>query len=137
MALTIYALRDYPNDFPVTKIDVPWEDCAFFLDFSRPLERLRWLGVLNKWVGITTWLLVPIIHSSEEVPSGLVIGVGAADPYFKDVQKLWKKHYGSNYGARRGLVTELSEQWGTLQIIADFGRHFPVDGAPPGSTPTL
>jgi len=127
MALTLYGLRDYPNDFPVTKTDAPWEECSFVLDFSRPLRKLRWFGVHNKWIGITVGLMVPVAHITEE-QGGFLIGVGASDPYFKDLKSLWKKHYG--YAAQRGIVRQPGPMGG-LEIIADFGRHFPIDGAPP------
>ncbi len=128
MALTVYGLRDYPNDFPVTKTDAALEDCSFVLDFSRPLQRFRWLGVVNKWIGSTIALGVPVVHVSEEKGAGFLISVRASDPWFKDLQKLWKKHYGSKYGSRRGLISQVNLPLGGLEIIADFGRHFPDDG---------
>jgi len=117
MALTIYGLHAYPNDFAVTKVGASLEDCVFLLDFSRPLERLRWFGTVNKIIGPTIALLVPVVHHAEQM-GGYVISVRRSEPYFVDIPKLWKKHFGS----KRGLV---SSPAGGIQIAADFGRHFP------------
>jgi hypothetical protein len=121
MALTLFAFPGRPNDFAATKkAGVPAEECAFLLDFSRPLQRLRSLfGTRTKWAGITGGLLVPVVHLGQQ--SGeFVIGVSRGEPYFTDIQKLWKIHRGS----RRTLVTP---SVGGLSIVADFGRHFPED----------
>jgi len=119
MALTLYGFRDRPHDFAVTKADTVLEDCAFLLDFTRRLERVRWLGVTNRWLGITVGLLVPVVHQGEE-NGGYVIGVARGQPYFEDIPKLWRKHYGQRRSIR-------SEPIDGLQIIADFGKHFPAD----------
>lgn len=117
MALKLYAFHAFPNDFAVTKIEAELEDCSFLLDFSRPLRQTRWFGILNKWLGRTVALAVPVVHHAESQGS-YVIYVGRSDPYFKDIQVLWSKHFGS----WRGMV---SPPVGGLDIAADFGRHFP------------
>jgi hypothetical protein len=121
MALTLYGFHDRPHDFAVTKTGAALEDCAFILDFSRPLQRLRSLGVggFNKWIGITAGFGVPVVHQAEQ-SGGYVIGVGRGEPYFADIPKLWKKHY-------RSTRTIVAPPIGGLGIIADFATHFPDD----------
>jgi hypothetical protein len=119
MALTLFGFHDRPDDFAVTKAGLPLEECVFLLDFSRPLERLRWLGVANRWLGFTLGLLVPVVHESEE-KGGYIISVQRGQPYFADIPKLWRKHRGT----RRTLR---SQPVGGLDIIAAFARHFPED----------
>lgn len=117
MSLTLYGFHEFPNDFAVTKIDAGLDDCSFLLDFSRPLQRSRWLGIVNRWVGPTISLGVPVVHHAEQEGS-FVIYVGRSDPYFRDIQTLWKKHSGTK---RRTVGASA----GGLEIAADFGRHFP------------
>ncbi len=119
MSIQLFGLHDRPHNIAVTKIDVPLEDCVFLLDFSRPLEKFRWFGVFNKWVGITAGFLVPIVHQSGE-SDGFKISVSSGEPYFIELPKLWKQHHGS----KRTMVTPQINQ---LEIIADFGRHFPSE----------
>jgi hypothetical protein len=123
MALTLFGFRDRPDDFAATKVGATLEECPFLLDFARPLERVRWLGVANRWVGITLGLLVPVIHQGQD-ESEAVIGVHRGQPYFADIPKLWREHR----GARR---TIRSEPVDGLQIIADFATHFPEDSQSP------
>jgi len=122
MALTIFGLHNHPNDFPVTKIDVPVEECVFLLDFSRPLERCRQLlGRKSKFLGVTVGLLVPMIHIGEHPgTAGYVFGINRGEPYFLDIPKLWKKHAGTPRGLPVATV-------GALNIAADLGLHFPND----------
>lgn len=90
------------------------EDCAFLLDFSRPLEKKRWLRF-----GPTLGLLVPVVHIGEE-KGGYVIGVHHDEPHFVNLSKYWEQHR----GRARTLRQPDAEP---LQIAADFGRHFPED----------
>src|SRR4051812_8261571 len=101
MALTIFGFRDRPHDFAVTKAGAELGDCAFVLDFSRPLKRIRWLGVTNRWVGITVSLSVPVIHQGED-RGGYVVSLHRSEPYFADIPKLWRDHYGT----RRSIRTD-------------------------------
>jgi hypothetical protein len=119
MALTLFGFHDRPHDFAATKAGASLEDCAFLLDFARPLERIRWLGVNNRWLGITVGLLVPVVHQGQD-KGEFVIGVHRGQPYFADIPKLWREHY----GAARALRSEPVDG---LEIVADFGRHFPED----------
>ena len=119
MSLTIYGIHNYPHDFLVTEVDAPLEQCAFLLDFGRKLERVRWLFGRNKWFGFTVGLLVPVVHLSEQ-KGGYVIGVSQGEPYFSDIPKLWKQHSGIS---STRTITEADG----LEVIVDFGRHFPND----------
>ena len=119
MALHIFGFHDRPHDFAATKTDAPLADCVFLLDFCRPLERLRWLGRVNKWIGPTIGLLVPVVHQSEQ-SGGYLISVHRGEPYFVDIPERWNRHGGS----RRTLVTP---SVGGLEIVTDFARHFPAD----------
>ena len=119
MSLTIYRINNYPHDFPVTKVDAPLEQCAFLLDFDRKLGRVRWLFGRNKWIGFTVGLLVPVVHLSER-NGGYVFGVNIGEPYFSDIQKLWKQH--SGISSSRTII-----QGDGLNIIADLAKHFPND----------
>ena len=119
MQLTIYGVRDYPHDFLVTKVSAPLEQCAFLLDFGRKLEKIRWFFGRNKWFGFTVGLLVPIVHLGES-KGGFVIGIHRGELYFTDILKLWKQHSGTSSSR---TMTESNG----LEIIADFGRHFPND----------
>jgi hypothetical protein len=119
MALTLYGFHDRPHDFAVTKAGAALEDCVFLLDFTRPLKRVRWLGVTNRWLGITVGLLVPVVHQGED-KGGYGTSVSRGEPYFEDIPKLWRQHYGERRTIR-------SESVGGMQIIADFANHFPQD----------
>lgn len=124
MSLTVYGFKDYPNLLAVTKTDAPLEECVFFLDFTRPISKRRWLGfgkygILNNWIGPLVGLGAPVVHAGE-VTGGYIISVHITDPYFFDVIKWWKQ-----YGGSRAKAT--GDPVGGLQIIADFYRHFPAD----------
>jgi hypothetical protein len=119
MAIQLFGYPGLPNDIGVTKIDVPPNECAFFLDFQRPIEKVHWFGVLNKWIGPTISLLVPVAHASEQ-SGGYVIAVRRTEPYFSDIQRLWQEHR----GAVRTMVKESED---ALPLISDFGIHFPED----------
>src|SRR5512138_322331 len=99
MALTIYGFHDRPHDFAVTKVDASVQKCAFLLDFSRPLERVRWFGVTNRWLGITVGLLIPIVHEGQE-KGEYVISLERGQPYFADIQRFWREHYGATRSIR-------------------------------------
>ena len=119
MALTLFGFRDRPHDFAATKVGATLEDCAFLLDFARSIERIRWLGANNRWLGFTVGLLVPVVHLGQD-KGEFVIGVNRGQSYFADIPKLWREHRGAARTIR-------SEPVDGLQIIADFARHFPED----------
>lgn len=124
MATQLFQFNAYPNDIAVTKTEFV-SDGVFFLDFSRPLERLRWFGVLNRWFGFTAALSVPVVHQGEH-QGGFVVGVHRSDPYFEKVLALWKARYPSK---RNPPDTEADG----LKIIADFATQFPDDCQPPNA----
>jgi hypothetical protein len=119
MALQLIRLDAYPNDIAVTKTPASCSGGAFFLDFTRPLERHRWFGVHNKSIGPTVGLFVPVVHESEH-DGGLVISVRRGDPYFTDIQALWKARCPSKRSAQP-LKAD------SLQVVADFAAQFPED----------
>lgn len=119
MSLQLFGFHGRSHDFAATRANLPLDDCVFLLDFSRPLKKLRWFGVVNQWLGITIGLLIPVVHQSEQ-SGGYVISVRRGEPYFSDIQELWRKHYGST----RTLTASPIDG---LELIADFGKHFPED----------
>jgi hypothetical protein len=119
MALTVYGFRDRPHDFAVTKVGADLGDCAFVLDFNRTLQRIRWFGSTNRWLGPTVGLLVPVIHQGQEYGE-FVIGLHRGEPYFLDIPAMWRKHRGT----RRSICAEAADG---IEIVVDFGRHFPED----------
>lgn len=114
MALTLYGLHGRPHDFVATKAGLPLEQCVFFLDFSRRLEKIRRFAI-----GPAVGLLVPVVHEGEQT-GGYVISVRHDEPYFRDLQTLWKQHY-------REQRTRMAPPVEGLRLIADFGTHFPQD----------
>ncbi len=119
MALTLFGFHDRPHDIVATKVGASLGECVFLLDFARPLERIRWLGVTNRWLGITVGLLVPVVHQGQD-KSEFIIGVHRGQPYFTNIPKLWREHYGATRTIKSPPV-------GGLEIVADFGTHFPED----------
>ncbi len=119
MALQLIKLHALSNETAVTKVGSVVENGAFFLDFSRPIERVRWLGIRNRWIGFTVGLFVPIVHQSEQSGSH-IISVGPSDPCFDDLQSLWKAHFPS----KRTPPALAADR---LRIIADFAAQFPDD----------
>jgi hypothetical protein len=119
MSLQLFQLDGNPNEIAVTKVDSFVTDGAFFLDFSRRMERLRWFGVLNGWVGLTVALVVPVIHQTEH-DGGFVIGVHRSDPYFAQLPALWKARYPS----KRIAGTTVAD---SFKVVTDFAKHFPDD----------
>jgi hypothetical protein len=117
MAFRLFELPDYPNQIAISEIDSFIPGGAFFLDFSRPLEHRRWLGVPNRWVGSPVAIFVPVVHEGER-NGGYVLGVHRSDPYFAQLRALWKNHYPS----KRTSPSTVAE--GT-KIVADFATQFP------------
>lgn len=119
MPLRLIELNAHPGRIAATKIADVVEDGAFFLDFSRQLERLHWFGATNRWVGPIISVFAPVVHERES-KGGFVIGVHRSDPYFKQILALWSKRYPE----REALQTMPIDG---LQVIADFGAQFPED----------
>lgn len=119
MTLALFGFPDAPHDIGVSKTCAEPNACAFMLDFSRPVEMIRWFGVRNSMLGPTVALLVPVVHVGE-TSGGYVFGVSRGEPYFKDIPKIWRKHL----KASRMLVAEHVDGF---EVVADFARHFPED----------
>ena len=122
MALTLVAFDDPPSRFAATKVGATVPSGRFFLDFTRKLEVIRWLGVRNRYIGPAVGLLVPVVHEAEKL-GGFVISLSVGDPYFPDLRKLWKIHFPSSPAA-------VPQEADGLKIIADFATQFPDDCQP-------
>lgn len=119
MPLLLLQLGAHPTEIAATRLDACVEGGAFFLDFSRPLGRLRWLGGWNRFLGLTMSLLVPVVHQGES--SGRrTIAVDRGDPYFAELQRLWKERYPL---VRPAPVSEVPAS----RIAEDFVTQFPDD----------
>lgn len=124
-ALLLMQLGAHPTEIAATKVEACRDDGAFFLDFSRPLGRLRWCGAWNRWLGLTMSLIVPVVHQGEQ-HGRRTIAVDRGDPYFAELQRLWKTRHPS----ARPVPPALAE---AARIEADFAAQFPHDsprGAP-------
>jgi hypothetical protein len=121
MPLLLLQLGAHPDEIAATKRGDCVEGGAFFLDFSRPLGRLRWLGAWNRWVGVTMSLVVPVVHQREDT-GRRTIAVDRGDPYFAELQRLWKERF-----PRRRVASSPSVP--AEQAEADFAAQFPDDAA--------
>jgi len=115
MALRIFAFRDRPQNFAITRADVPLSECPFRLDFSRPLVHVRMLRF-----GPVRSLLVPVAHQREHV-GGYTIAVKRGEPHFVDISKLWELY------AAMPLTAVPSATVEGLNVLSDFAKHFPTD----------
>ena len=111
MPIRLFTLDGHPNRIAASDVDSSVSDGAFFLDFSRPLESRRKLGV-------TLGLFMPVIHEGES-NGGYVVGVERRDPRFKELQALWKAHYPS-------IQPSPAAASDGLKIVADFATQFPA-----------
>lgn len=119
MPLLLLQLGAHPTEIAATKLATCVDNGAYFLDFSRPLGRLRWFGTWNRKLGFTMSLLVPVVHQAETT-GRRSIAVDRGDPYFKELQRLWNERFPL---ARPAPCSTASEE----QIAADFGVQFPHD----------
>jgi len=119
MPLLLLQLGAHPAEIAATKLTTCVEGGAYFLDFSRPLGRLRWFGTWNQRLGFTLSLLVPVVHQAEST-GRRVIAVDRGDPYFKELQRLWNERFPVTRPAPCSAAPE-------EQIAADFAIQFPHD----------
>jgi hypothetical protein len=118
--LLLMQLGAHPEEIAVTQMEACREGGAFFLDFSRPLRRERYLGIWNPWFGVTMSLRVPVVHQGEN-PGSRCIGVDRTDPYFRELQRLWQARFPQ---VRRPPLTTVDAP----QVAADFVAQFPQQG---------
>jgi hypothetical protein len=119
MSLQLVAFADQPGRLAATKSGFTIPDGRFFLDFTRPLQVIRWFGVRNRFFGPAVGLGVPIIHEAEHV-GGYVICVDASEAHFRELRTLWKSHFPSK-------ASIIDCEANGLKIIADFATQFPHD----------
>lgn len=115
--LLLLQLGAHPEEIAATQVRTCRDDGAFFLDFSRPLQRLRWLGVWNTRVGYTMSLIVPVVHQGEH-PGTRTIAVDRIDPYFRELQRLWRTRHPLVRPAPAVTVPQ-------TQVDDDFAAQFP------------
>ncbi len=121
MPLLLMKLGAHPEEIAATQRGECLEGGAFFLDFTRPLRRERWFLVWNGRIGPVLALHVPVIHQGEAV-GRRSIAVERADPYFRELQRLWA----TRHPARRGMPAVTIDE---AQMAADFAAQFPDDAA--------
>ena len=85
MSLQLVAFDDQPGRLAATKSGSTVPDGRFFLDFTRPLQVIRWFGVRNRFFGATVGLGVPVVHEAESA-GGYVVSVIASDAHFCDIR---------------------------------------------------
>jgi hypothetical protein len=119
MPLLLLQLAAHPEEIAATKLGHSLPEGPFFLDFSRPLLRQRYCGVWNRWIGTTMALRVPVIHAGEAAGRHAIV-VDRIDPYFKELQRLWRERHPLTRAAPGRPV-------GTQRIEADFALQFPED----------
>lgn len=124
MALLLLQLGAHPDEIAATQVGACRDGGAFFLDFGRPLRKLRWCGFWNPLAGLTMSLSVPVVHEADR-EGRHVIAVDRGDPYFAELQRLWKERFPRQREAP-------PEQATPERIEADFRAQFP-DDAPPRS----
>ena len=120
MALLLLQLGAFPSEIAATKLDACVEGGAFFLDFSRPIERLRWFGAWNRRIGFTMSLIIPVVHQGEHKGRQTVI-VDRGDPYFAELQRLWAQRYPATRSQPAASPATAA------RVAADFTTQFPAD----------
>ncbi len=121
MTVRLFEVASQPNRIAISKTDNYQTNGAFFLNFNKPLETIRWFGIYNKFIGYPMALVVPIIHQNQnDSDETFVVGLDRHDLSFNLIRNLWKKHYKTSNPIYKD---ELSG----LQIIADFATQFPND----------
>lgn len=124
MPLLLVQLGAFPAEIAATKSEACRKGGAFFLDFSRPLERVRWCGVWNRRLGVTMSLVVPVVHQGQQA-GGRAVFVERGDPYFAELQRLWAERFPAT---RPAAAAETAT---AAQVECDFAAQFPADAAAP------
>jgi hypothetical protein len=117
MTLQLFELPQHPGRVAASEVGAVVPNGAFFLDFSRPLETQRWLGIRNRWIGLPIALFVPVVHEGE-AEGGYVVGVDRSSPYFGQLRALWRERYPLANASPPVAVDN-------LQIVGDFANQFP------------
>ena len=112
MALRLFKVESHPRRIAICDVDTFVVGGAFFLDFSRPLELRRWLGV-----GPVTGASVPVVHEGQST-GHYVVEIDRGNPYFADIRELWRLRY--PMAPRPPAATADGSKIG-----ADFASQFP------------
>lgn len=118
--LLLLEVGTHPGEIAATKMGSCLEGGTFFLDFSRPLVTERWFVVWNFRWGYPLALHVPVIHEGEHTGWRSIV-VERLDPYFGELQRLWR----SRYPRGRQPPVKSTEE---AQVDQDFKLQFPTDG---------
>ena len=117
MNTILYELSNHPFQIAITKVDKKLDAGTFFLDFSRPLQKFKTLG-------LTRYLGVPVVHEGEQ-RGVFIVSVQRRDPNYGEIKKLWKNSTeAEKVRDRREAPTYEVDG---LTVIKDFARHFPFD----------
>ena len=110
--LRLFTNDNQPDRIAVSKRDSFVGGDTFFLDFSRPLKKIR-------SIGIPVSLGVPVIHEGQQ-EGVFTVSAHRGEPAFTQVLALWNAHYPSSV-PRATTVNNAST------IAAQFGEQFPTD----------
>ena len=123
MALLLLEVAAHPGQIAATMIGRCTRGQTFLLDFGRPLRTERWLGVWNTRVGYLLALHVPVVVE-REVAGTRSVAVERGDPYFAELQRLWRVRCSAPRPPPSGDVD-------AAQVAADFSLHFPLSAPGP------
>lgn len=89
MTPRLFKIEGHPTRVAICAAETFIVGGVFFLDFCRPLVLRRYLGV-----GHVSGMFVPVIHEGEREGS-YVVDVDRENPYFPDIQELWRQRFPS------------------------------------------
>lgn len=110
--MRLFKLEQHPKRIAVSEVDTFVIGGVFFLDFSRPLELRRWMGV-----GPAIGAFVPVVHEGEK-NGAYVVGIDKSNTYFADIRELWTQRYRSEVPPPVTIADR-------LKIVGDFASQFP------------
>jgi hypothetical protein len=116
MPLLLLEVAAHPGEIAATQVGRCIRGQTFLLDFSRPLRAERWCGVWNKRFGYLMALHVPVVHEREAAGTR-TITVDRGDPYFAELQRLWRERHPRHRPAPAGGID-------APDVAADFALHF-------------